>query len=73
LQKSLIMTLKAPQYITNEKGKKTSVILSIQDYETLIALAEDAEDVQLYDEVKSRNEERISLEDYVKRRKTNAL
>ncbi len=67
------MNLAAPQYITDNLGRKTSVILSIQDYETLLALAEETEDVLLYDEVKSKNEERITLNDYIIQRKNNVL
>jgi hypothetical protein len=67
------MTLASPQYITDNLGRKTSVILSIQDYETLLALAEETEDIMLYDEVISRKEERVSLSDYITKRKNNAL
>ena len=67
------MNLAAPQYITDNLGRKMSVILSIQDYENLLSLAEETEDVLLYDEVKSKNEERIALNDYIAKRKNNAL
>ena len=33
-----------PRYITNDKGKKTSVILNIRDYENLLEYLEDLED-----------------------------
>lgn len=69
------MTLSAPQYILDSKGAKTSVIISLKDYEKILEMIEDLEDVELYDEVKSRNEERISLSDYISKRKNtiNAL
>ena len=69
------MTLSAPQYIMDSKGAKTSVIISLKDYEKILEMIEDLEDVELYDEVKSRNEERISLSDYISKRKNtiNAL
>ena len=63
------MTLSAPQYILDSKGAKTSVIRSLKDYEKILEMIEDLEDVELYDEVKSRNEERISLSDYISKRK----
>ena len=69
------MTLSAPQYIMDSKGAKTSVIISLKDYEKILEMIEDLEDIELYDEVKSRNEERISLSDYISKRKNkiNAL
>jgi hypothetical protein len=73
INKNIAMTLAAPQYITDTLGRKTAIILSIQDYETLLALAEETEDILLYDEIKSREEERISLNDYITTRKNNAL
>lgn len=33
-----------PKYITNDKGKKTSVILNIREYEDLLEQLEDLED-----------------------------
>ena len=62
------MTLSAPQYITDPEGTITSVIISIQDYEKILEMIEDLEDVELYDEVKSRNEEYISFNDYISKR-----
>ena len=44
-----------PQFITDHKGKKISVVLSIKDYQKLIEKLEDLEDVRLYDEAKERN------------------
>jgi hypothetical protein len=59
----------SPQFITNEKGEKISVILPIKEYLKLLEAIEENEDIQLYDEVKARNEKRISFEDYLKSRK----
>jgi len=62
-----------PQFITNDKGEKVSVILPIKQYLKLLDAIEDKEDIRLYDEVKSRNEKRFSLDEYLKGRKiTNA-
>jgi predicted acetyltransferase len=62
-----------PQFITNDKGEKVSVILPIKQYLKLLDAIEDNEDIRLYDEVKSRNEKRFSLDEYLKGRKiTNA-
>lgn len=56
----------SPQFITNEKGEKLSVILSIKEYQTILEEMEDQEDIRLYDEVKSRDEKMIPFEDYLK-------
>lgn len=58
----------SPQYITDSDGKRVSVILSITDYLKLLELLEELEDVRLYDEVKSRNEERMPLNEYLAQR-----
>lgn len=41
------------QYITDESGKRVSVVLPVEEYERLIEALEDAEDVRLYDEAKA--------------------
>ena len=55
-----------PQFITNDKGEKVSVILPIKQYLKLLDAIEENEDIRLYDEVKSRNEKRFSLDEYLK-------
>ncbi|MDZ4748674.1 MAG: hypothetical protein SH808_09320 [Saprospiraceae bacterium] len=42
-----------PQYITDDKGKKLSVVLSIEEYNTMLDELEELEDIRLYDEAKS--------------------
>ena len=41
-----------PYYITDEKGNKVSVVLSIQEYEKLISELDDTADVKLFDDAK---------------------
>jgi len=45
-----------PQFITNKKGKRLSVVLSIKDYEIMLADLEELEDIRLYDAAKSRKD-----------------
>lgn len=61
----------SPQFVTNDKGEKISVILPIKQYLKLLEAIEENEDIHLYDEVKARNEKRILLDDYIKSRKKN--
>lgn len=56
----------SPQYITDEKGKRISVVLSVEEYERLL---EELEDVQLYEEVKGRKEEAMPLAEYKSKKK----
>lgn len=42
------------EYIVNERGERTKVILSIKEFERLIEVAEDAEDMRVAEEVRRR-------------------
>jgi len=42
------------QFLTDKKGNKTGVLLSMKQYNKLIEKLEDLEDVRLYDEAKGR-------------------
>lgn len=57
------------QFLTDEKGNRTAVLLPIKKYIKLIEQLEDLEDVKLYDEAKKNDDGyRISIEDYMKTR-----
>ena len=57
------------QFLTDEKGNRTAVLLPIKKYNKLIEKLEDLEDVRLYDEAKREDDGyRISFEDYIKTR-----
>ena len=55
-----------PQYITDAKGNKLSVVLPIKDFNLLIEELEDLYDQRLYDEAKADNEPSIPLEEAFK-------
>ena len=44
------------QFITNEKGERTAVIISIEEYEKLLDELEDAEAISEYHEAKASGE-----------------
>lgn len=50
------------QFITDNKGRKVSVILPIRDYNKMIEELEELEDIKAYDEAKSSGEESILFE-----------
>ena len=65
-----MLPLVKPQYITDENGKKISVILPVSEYERLIRELEDVDDVKLYDEVKNLQEPSTSFDEYVNQRRS---
>ena len=59
-----------PQYIKDANGKKTLVILPVQEFDSLMEEMENSEDIKLYDEAKKEDTgERILFSDYLKNRK----
>lgn len=57
------------QFVTNPKGEKIAVIVPIREYEKMLEELEELEDIRLYDEAKvSDSGERISIDDYLKKR-----
>ncbi len=62
-----------PQYITDKKGKKLSVVISMPQYKQMLGNLEELEDIRLYDAVKARKEKSIPFNQYLQRRhKKNA-
>ena len=58
------------QFIVDEAGNKTAVILTMDDYNKLVDELEAADDVRAYDEAKKADDgERILFSDYLKSRK----
>ena len=50
------------KFITDKKGRKISVILPIKDYRNLLDQLEELEEIKLFDQLKSQNEELIPFE-----------
>lgn len=42
------------QFIVNEAGERTAVVLPLEEYERLVEAAEELEDLALYDEARRR-------------------
>ncbi len=55
-----------PQYITDNAGKKISVVLPMKDFKAIIEELEELEDIMLYDEAKKSDEPSISIDDAFK-------
>jgi hypothetical protein len=54
------------QYITDENGRRVSVIISFKDYKKMIKNLEELEDIKSYDKTISSNEESIVAEEAFK-------
>ena len=55
-----------PQYITDNAGKKISVVLPIKDFKAIMEELEDLEDIKLYDKAKKSNEPSVAIDDAFK-------
>jgi len=51
------------QFLTNEKGERIAVVISIEEYEKLLEELEDLEDVRAIEERKASREVPIPLEE----------
>ncbi|MEI6882289.1 MAG: hypothetical protein WCK82_13285 [Bacteroidota bacterium] len=49
-----------PNFITDEKGKKNSAVITMKEFKTLISELEELEDIKLYDESKKDKEPAVS-------------
>ena len=51
-----------PQYVTDNHGKKVSVILPMKDYKKIIEELEELEDIRLYDEAKTSKARSVPID-----------
>lgn len=59
-----------PQYIIDQKGQKTSVIIPVKEFEALNEELDDWDDIKLYDQAKKKdNGKRLLFSDYLINRK----
>lgn len=58
--------MNAPQYITDKKGKKISVIVPLKQYQKMINDLEDLEDIRLYDEAMSDSAPSVPVDEAFK-------
>jgi PHD/YefM family antitoxin component YafN of YafNO toxin-antitoxin module len=60
-----------PQYIKDANGNNTLVVLSAQEFDTIIEELEELEDIRLYDEAKKEDTgDHILFSDYLNSKKT---
>jgi hypothetical protein len=54
------------KFITDNKGKKVEVIISIEDYQKIIEQLEDVNDVRAYDKAKASKEVSVPIDEAFK-------
>lgn len=54
------------QFITNDKGKRVSVILPIRDYKKMLDALDELEDIKAYDEARKSGEDSVVAEEAFK-------
>lgn len=59
------------QFLTNEKGEKTAVVISIEEYQRLLEELEELEDIRAYDEAKASGETPVPFDEAVTRIERN--
>lgn len=52
-----------PQFITDDKGNKLSVVLPMSIYNEMVAQLEELEDIRAYDKAKSTSGDTVPLEE----------
>ncbi len=50
------------KYVTNEKGERVGVILSMEDYQKVLEQLEELESIRAYDEAKASKDEMVPFE-----------
>jgi PHD/YefM family antitoxin component YafN of YafNO toxin-antitoxin module len=51
-----------PQFITDNKGKKISVILPLKDFNAIMQELEELEDIKAYDKAKKSKEDSVPID-----------
>ena len=58
---------KPPQFLTDEKGQRIAVVISIEDYEKILEELEDLEDIRACHEAKASGETAVRFDEGVPR------
>lgn len=61
----------SPQYITDNAGKKISVVIPIKDFKAIMDELDELEDIKKFDEAKKNDEPSIDIEEAFKMIESN--
>lgn len=64
--KKAVMKSLDEKYVTNEKGERVGVILSMEDYRNVLKELEELESIRAYDEAKASKDKAVPFEQAVK-------
>jgi PHD/YefM family antitoxin component YafN of YafNO toxin-antitoxin module len=59
------------QFLTNEKGEKIAVVISIEEYEKILEELEELDDIRGYDEAKASGETPVPFDQAIARIERN--
>ena len=59
------------QFLTNEKGEKIAVVISIEEYEKILEELEELDDIRAYDEAKASGETPVPFDEAIARIERN--
>jgi len=62
---------KPPQFLTDAKGERIAVVISIEDYEKILEELEDNEAIREYEEAKASGETSVPFDEAVARIERN--
>lgn len=54
----------SPRFVTDSEGRRTDVLISVDEFESLLAALEDREDAQIADEVAATEKDFVPFEDF---------
>jgi len=61
------------QFLTDAKGNKTGVLISMDHYKIMMGELEQLEDIKAFDKAKKRNEKTIPLREAIQARKKKLI
>ncbi len=59
------------QFLTNEKGEKVAVVISISEYERILEELEELDDIRAYDKAKASGETPVPFDEAIARIERN--
>lgn len=61
-----------PEFVVDQKARTKSVLVSFTEWQQLMAVVEELDDIRAYDRAKLRKEESVPFEDAVRQIKNKA-
>jgi hypothetical protein len=55
----------APQYLTDANGTRTAVLISLEDYQAMLASLEELETLRAYDQAKAGDDEAVPFDEAI--------